>query len=170
MTDIEVRGASAKSPREVPEGAVTAPLRNVLSPEAFVPRLLAILSNALVRRESRELRALVGLGTNDWRVISALGARPGMPASEVSEFLVVNKAVVSKSVGTLGERGLIVMGDGPRGSRPLFLTEQGAHMHDVMKPISESGEQIILEGMTDDEIAALTAVLQRMLERIGEAD
>lgn len=167
MTDVEARATRAS--REVPNGAVTEPLDNVLSADRFVPRLVALLSNALVWRESHELREVTGLGTNDWRVLSALAARPGSPSNEVSEFLSVNKAVVSKSVNTLLDRGLILTGDGPRGSRPLFLNEAGAAMHDRMKPISERGEEIILEGMTKREIADVTAVLQGMLDRIRAA-
>ncbi|MGO1769668.1 MAG: MarR family winged helix-turn-helix transcriptional regulator [Microbacterium sp.] len=167
MTDAEVRAESAS--RAVPEGAITEPLGDVLATDTFVPRLLALLSNALVWRESHELRAAVGLGTNDWRVVSALAVRPGSPSNEVSEFLSVNKAVVSKSVNTLLDRGLILVGDGPRGSRPLFLNDAGARMHDVMKPISQSGEEAILEGMTAREVADLTSTLQRMLDRIRPA-
>ena len=60
-----------------PAGAVTEPLSDVLEPDGFTPRLLALLSNALVWRESHELRRRFGLGTNDWRVISAVATRPG---------------------------------------------------------------------------------------------
>lgn len=167
MTDAEVRAEIVS--RAVPEGAITEPLDDVLATDTFVPRLLALLSNALVWRESHDLRAAVGLGTNDWRVLSALAVRPGSPSNEVSEFLSVNKAVVSKSVNTLLDRGLILVGDGPRGSRPLFLNAAGAAMHDRMKPISEEGEEVILEGMTPREVADLTAALQGMLDRIRTA-
>ena len=56
---------------------VTEPLSNAIDPDHFTPRLLALLSNALVWRESHELRRRFGLGTNDWRVISSLALRPG---------------------------------------------------------------------------------------------
>ena len=46
---------------------VTEPLNPVIDPDNFTPRLLSLLSNALVWRESAELRRRFGLGTNDWR-------------------------------------------------------------------------------------------------------
>ena len=101
---------------------ITAPLPDVIDSENFTPRLLALLSNALVWRESRLLRQAFNLGTNDWRVISALSIRPGATSTDISEFVAMNKAVVSKSVNTLIARELIVPADGKRGSRHLYLT------------------------------------------------
>ena len=148
---------------------VTEPLSDIIDPENFTPRLLALLSNALVWRESHELRRRFGLGTNDWRVISAIAIWPGASASEVSEFIAVNKAVVSKSVTTLAARRLIALADGPRGSRPLYLTIAGAQMHHEMLPVSLSGQDIILAGMTGDQTAALNTVLREMIEKVRDA-
>lgn len=169
MTDVNVSTEADAASRGVPAGAVTEPLDDVISPDLFVPRLVALLSNALVWRESHQLRRAVGLGTNDWRVLSALAIRPGQPSNEVSDFLSVNKAVVSKSVNTLLDHELIVVGDGPRGSRPLYLNEAGAEMHARMKPISTSGEEIILAGLSADEVRTVTQTLQGMLDRIRAA-
>ncbi len=143
---------------------VTEPLPDVIDPENFTPRLLALLSNALVWRESAELRRLFGLGTNDWRVISVLALRPGASATEVSDFIAVNKAIVSKSVTTLVARELIVLLDGPRGSRPMYLTRAGAQMHAEMMPVSMRGQEIILSHLSPAEIVELNDLLRRMLD------
>ena len=148
------------------EDIVTEPMQTVIDPESFTPRLLHLLSNALVWRESHELRRRFGLGTNDWRVLSALAMRPGLAATEVSEFLGVNKAVVSKSVNGLTSRALIVLLEGPRGTRPMYLTEAGARMHDDMLPISMGGQDIILADLTPDQITELNGLLHGMLERM----
>ncbi len=145
---------------------VTEPLEAFIDPDGFTPRLIALLSNALVWRESGLMRERFGIGTNDWRVLSALAMRPGMPASEVSEFLVMNKAVVSKSVTALAKRGLIALRDGPRGSRPMFLTGAGAELHDLLLPISMRGQEIILDGLPADEVERFNALLAEMLRRI----
>ena len=150
--------------RRVPAEFVTEPLDVTLDTETFTPRLLAFLSNALVWRESAELRRQFRLGTNDWRVISALAIRPGAYATEVCEFTGVNKAAASKSVNTLVGRGLVALLDGPRGSRPMYLTAEGARMHDAMYPISMKGQEIILANLSPDEIRQLNMLLRRMLE------
>ncbi|MFF1254403.1 MarR family transcriptional regulator [Pseudarthrobacter sp. NPDC058329] len=151
-----------------PPEAVTDPLAGSIDPENFTPRLLALLSNALVWRESHELRRHFRLGTNDWRIISALASRPGASATEVTDFLGLNKAVVSKSVNTLLERDLLLLVDGPRGSRPMYLTQAGADMHDAMLPISMRGQEIILADLTHNEVDELNRLLRRMLEKARE--
>lgn len=151
-----------------PPEAVTEPVAGGIDPENFTPRLISLLSNALVWRESQELRRQFNLGTNDWRVISALALRPGASSSEISDFLGLNKAVVSKSVNILLRRDLVLLTDGPRGSRPIYLTRTGAEMHDEMLPISMRGQEIILANLSDVEINGLNELLRRMLEQARE--
>lgn len=154
----------AGAPRtKVPSHLITEPLETVIDPDNFTPRLLALLSNALVWRESGELRRLFGLGSNDWRVISVLATLPGATSTEVSEFIEVNKAIVSKSVNTLAARQLIVLLDGPRGSRPMYLTKAGAEMHDQMLPISLAGQEIIHSHLKPSEVTRINDLLRRML-------
>lgn len=147
---------------------ITSPLPDVIDSENFTPRLLALLSNALVWRESRLLRQEFNLGTNDWRVISALSIWPGATSSDICDFIAMNKAVVSKSVNTLIGRGLIVPADGARGSRHLYLTRDGAEMHDRMKPISLQGQDIVLSDLSPDEIRQLNSLLTRLLQKTPE--
>lgn len=142
---------------------ITEPLPDVIDSDSFTPRLLALVSNALVWRESMLLRGRFNLGTNDWRVISTLGIRPGSSSTEVVAFVGMNKAAVSKAMNTLIARKLIVTKAGPRGSRPLYLTRAGAEMHDMMKPISLGGEEIILGDLSEDEIVQLRGLLARLL-------
>lgn len=143
--------------------AVTEPLPHTIDPDHFTPRLLALVSNALVWRESHELRRRYGLGTNDWRVISSLAVHPGMAATDVAEYAAMNKAVVSKSVAALVARRLVVLSDGPRGSRPMYLTAAGAEMHDLMLPISLRGQEIVLSHLNPEEITRLNDLLHRLL-------
>lgn len=151
-------------------GVLGEPLSDVIESDAFIPRLLAVLSNALVWRESSLLRQEFSLGTNDWRVISALAIKPGSSATEVTEYLPMNKAAVSKAVNTLIDRNLIASEDGPRGSRCLFLTAEGAAMHDNMLPISLAGEELLLSQLTASEISQLRLLLTKMVANIGVLD
>lgn len=147
---------------------IMEPLSDVIDSDSFTPRLLALVSNALVWRESLLLRREFTLGTNDWRVISALAIRPGAASTEIADFVGMNKAIVSRATNTLIARELIVHVEGPRGSRPLYLTRAGAEMHDLMKPISLKGEEIILSDLSNDEIAQLKALLARLLLKTPE--
>jgi DNA-binding MarR family transcriptional regulator len=153
---------------ELPPDAVAEPLPTGIDTNDFTPRLISLLSNSLVWRESRILRARFGLGTNDWRVLSALAVRPGVTASEISDFVAMNKAIISKSVGVLTQRRLIVAVEDTGRSRQLFLTTEGAEMHDAMLPISLRGQEIVLGDLDDEEVTQLNELLRRLLARAPE--
>ncbi|WP_369138490.1 MarR family winged helix-turn-helix transcriptional regulator [Modestobacter versicolor] len=153
---------------ELPPDAVTGPLPTGIDTNDFTPRLISLLSNSLVWRESRILRARFGLGTNDWRVLSVLAIRPGVTASEISDFVAMNKAIISKSVGVLSDRRLIVQLEDTGRSRQLFLTPEGAEMHDAMLPVSLRGQEIILGDLSDEEVTRLNELLRRLLARAPE--
>ena len=153
------------APKKKLTGVITEPLPIVIEPDYFTPRLLLLLSNALVWRESALLRQSFGLGTNDWRVIATLATNPGSTATEITEFLDANKAVVSKAVNALLDRKLIASSDGPRGSRHLFLTAAGAEMHDKMLPISMEGEEVLISALTPREVKQLHAILDKMMAK-----
>ncbi|WP_457139831.1 MarR family winged helix-turn-helix transcriptional regulator [Modestobacter sp. SYSU DS0511] len=153
---------------ELPPEAVLEPMPTVIDSNDFTPRLISLLSNSLVWRESRLLRAHFGLGTNDWRVISALALRPGVTASEISDFVAMNKAIISKSVGVLTERRLIVQVEETGRSRQLFLTAAGAEMHDAMLPISLRGQEIILADLSAEDVAQLNHLLRRLVAHVPD--
>ena len=153
---------------ELPPNAVSEPVPDVIDSNDFTPRLISLLSNSLVWRESRILRARFGLGTNDWRVLSVLAIRPGVTASEISDFVAMNKAIISKSVGVLTARRLIVQVEDTGRSRQLFLTPEGVEMHDAMLPVSMRGQEIILADLTAEEVVQLNQLLRRLLARAPE--
>ncbi|UOQ57387.1 MarR family winged helix-turn-helix transcriptional regulator [Leucobacter allii] len=162
------RRKPAAARQGVPAGAITEPLERTLDHESFTPRLMALLTHALVWRESYELRKQFGMGTNEWRVLSSLAVHPGLTSGDVAAFLDLNKAMVSRSTNVLLAEGLIVLGEGPRGSRPIYLTEAGARMHDRMLPISVQGQSIILEDIPPEDVEQLNSVLREMLKKTRE--
>lgn len=161
--------AAAEKVDAAPDSAVTRPLAS-LDPDEFMPRLVALLSNKLVWRESRLLRKHFDLGTNDWRVISALAVKPGATLTEVAEFIAVNKAIISKSVTNLLRRELLVGSDAPGRSRPLYLTEAGAELHGRMLPYSKSGEDFVLAHLDEEDAGHLNTILRHLLARTEDPE
>lgn len=154
----------------LPRGAVVAPLDDVIDPDTFTPRLVTLLANAITARESHALRQTFGLGTNEWRILSALARRPGSTGSELATILYVNKSIVSRALRQLERRQLIVVPVGQLRSRSLFLTRQGAEMYQQMRPVSAIGQDIILAGLDPHQITEFNAQLTRMLEALRSAD
>lgn len=164
----EYTGASTEVvTRAAERGLVATRLPHTIERDDYTPALLQLLSNVLVWGGSRVFHHLHGIGTNEWRIISALGNHPGATSGELCDILGVNKSIASKSVNALLDRELIAQLNGPRGSRHLFLTESGARVHDDLMPIALTRQQILHDALSPDEVAQLNALLVRM---IGSAE
>lgn len=154
------------------QDVITQPLPTAFDPDHYTPRLLALCSNALILAQSQAFRQQFGMGTNEWRVLAALAASPGQSAKEISDSLSISKGLMSPSVNALAARGLLVLVDGPRGSRPMYLTEEGARAYDTMAPIARRGQELIERLLPPPEVDALNALLVRVTEqarRLNEA-
>lgn len=108
------------------------------------------------------------MSTHEWRVLAALAHDPGQSASEISASLSVNKALISTAVNRLAADRLIVLVDGPRRSRRMYLTAAGVRMHDRLAPIAQRGFDLIAEELDAEGVRALNSLLRRLTERARE--
>lgn len=131
----------------------------------YVPASISIIAGTLLWGGSRIYLSHFGIGTNEWRILSALGNFPGSTASDVSRELGMNKALASRSVAVLRERQLIVLLP-ERGARRLYLTAAGRAQHDRILPIAEHRETLLLSGLDDTEAATFRALLTKILDRL----
>lgn len=158
-------GPSPEVTRRAAElGLVTERLPHTIDRDRYTPALLGLLNNVLVWGGSRVFHHLHGIGTNEWRVVSALGNHPGATSGELCEILGINKSIASKSVNLLLGRELIAQLDGPRGSRHLYLTATGTRVHDDFMPIALRRQEILHESLTAEEVDLLDSLLVRMLD------
>ena len=151
-------GSSADPSRAV----IREPLPTRFPPEEHIPALVTLLNGMLLWGGSRIYRNRFGIGVNEWRILGELSNVPGATAARAVRDLGVNKAIVSRSVATLLEKGLIVQEAAGRAQR-LYLTAAGAAMFDAVKPIAGRREDLLLEGFSPDEVARLRAALVRMV-------
>lgn len=160
----ERRASSDVMARAAAQGLVTERLPHTIERDDYTPALLGLLSNVLVWGGSRVFHHVHGIGTNEWRIVSALGNHPGATSGELCEILGINKSIASKSVNALLDRDLIAQLNGPRGSRHLYLTPEGATVHDDFMPIAMKRQEILHESLTTEEVVQLNALLVRMLD------
>ncbi|OJV95387.1 MAG: hypothetical protein BGO47_02565 [Microbacterium sp. 67-17] len=138
-------------------------LPDALDLSRFTPRLLAILSNIFSLYESQSLRDQFGLGTTEWRILSAVALEPALTATEISKSTVMSKAVISRALTDLVQDGLLSLGDGPRGSRPIRITEEGAQMYRKMLPISYRAQEIINRTLGEEKLEQLHDLLTTLI-------
>lgn len=161
-----------RAPRDVHEraqllGLVTASPERVVIRDTYTPALIGLVSNMLVWGGSRVFHHLHGIGTNEWRVVSALANHPGATARELIEILGMNKSIASRSVNRLLELGWIDQLAGSRGSRHLYLTREGLDVHSDLMEVALRREQILHEDLSPEEVRTLQRLL---LTLIGTAE
>ncbi|WP_258933481.1 MarR family winged helix-turn-helix transcriptional regulator [Nesterenkonia pannonica] len=142
-------------------GVSRDPLPHAISRDDYAPATISLLSNTLLWGGSRTYHQRFGIRTNEWRVLSALGGRPGATAAEAGELLGLNKSVVSRSVALLREQGMVVLEREP-GAKRLYLTDRGVEVHDAILPIALAREESLFEGFTEEEAAQMRSFLSRM--------
>ncbi|HLS49428.1 MAG TPA: MarR family winged helix-turn-helix transcriptional regulator [Actinomycetaceae bacterium] len=150
--------------------AIDVPLPAAMDLSKFTPRALARISSIFSNRESESLQEEFGLGSTDWRIMATLAIEPGQTATEVSAASVMSKAAISRSLAGLVERGYIAQGEGPRGTRPLRLTPQGAEIYERMLPITMRAQRLIEETLTEEEHRNLDDYLRRLLAAVEDLD
>jgi DNA-binding MarR family transcriptional regulator len=129
--------------------------------ERYAPYYLTVIANAISSSASQVYLREFGIGVNDWRVVSHLGLEPGCTAQVISNVLRVDKSVVSRSVKTLVDRGLVAVETTP-GFRRLYLTARGAQVHKDMVPVALERERLLLAGLADAEVDQLLGLLRRV--------
>jgi DNA-binding MarR family transcriptional regulator len=148
------------------------PLAQTIDRESFVLAYLNLVANGMSSLGSRRYLREFGIGINEWRVLSSLGNIPGGTAGDVAELVGIHKSVVSRSLRSLTDAGLV--GQDPElGRRRLFLTAAGAALHDKIVPVALAREELLLHGFDDDEAALLRTFLRRMhenLDRVAQGD
>lgn len=160
-------GPRAAASRRVPNrrtGPVTDFDRSVLF-------LTTAFANKLSKGASRRLKAALGIGLTEWRVVCNLGAEPGLSAARIADISGVDKSVISRAVGELERQGLIggAAEDGPGRQTALRLTAAGQALHDKGVRRADGREARLLEGFSDAERDQLIDFLKRLnanLERL----
>lgn len=138
----------------------------VLELDRFLPYRLSVLSN----RISQDIAALYGtrfgLTVTEWRILAVLGRYPDLSATEVAERTAMDKVAVSRAVTSLLADGRVkrqLHGEDRRRS-VLELSAKGYMVYDEVAPLALAYERRLLEGLRDDERAALDRLLTRMEE------
>ncbi|SFJ90852.1 MarR family winged helix-turn-helix transcriptional regulator [Celeribacter neptunius] len=137
--------------------------------ESYAPYFLSLINNRLSWGASQLYLSLFDLGLNEWRILSALRNEPGIQALRVSEMVAMNKSVVSRSTRKLEEQGLAVARL-VTGKRLLWLTKQGAKVHDEIIEIAYRREAALLDGLDETQRATLFDLLQRLADNLPKVE
>jgi len=135
--------------------------------ENFLPYRLSILSNTVSNAIAIAYDKRFGLTIPEWRVMAVLGRFPGLSAVEVAERTMMDKVAVSRAVTRLLKSGRIdrEFADADRRRSILNLSEEGRLVHEQVAPLALKFEADLLQGLSDEEISALNATIERLMAR-----
>lgn len=130
--------------------------------DQHLPALLTWINNKYSADASRLFRKKFGIGIADWRVIAFLGVHGVGTSAEMSEFLGMDKAAVSRCAAFLQESGLIRMHEKNGRSVSLRLSDAGSALYRRVLKIAFQREALLMTGLDTDERAQLLHLLNRV--------
>ncbi|MGH6707870.1 MAG: MarR family winged helix-turn-helix transcriptional regulator [Bradyrhizobium sp.] len=149
--------------------------RVVLDLERYIPAIVAVVANKLSRGSSAIYRRFFDISVNEWRIISLLTLEPNVTANRICQVIGFDKALVSRSLQVLEERGHIRMETDIRDQRrrTILLTKKGFDLHDKIIQIALDREKRLLSNFSAREIDALVSLLNRLhaeIPRVNAGD
>lgn len=141
--------------------------RLVLNRHIHVAHHLAVLANAMTSGGSRIYLDRFDFGLNEGRITAVLGHTPGMTAAELGAAMAMNKSIVSRSLWTMLERGLIRQSGSAR-ARRNWLTEEGYRIEAQVVAITLAREKLLIDGFSTEEKAQLLSFLTRMQANLAK--
>lgn len=135
----------------------------------FLPYRLSVVSNLVSKAFARRYADAFGLSIPEWRVMAVLGRYAPASSQEICQRTEMDKAKVSRAVTRLVASGLVTRRDNPQDQRQnrLALSDEGRRIYREIVPLALATERELLDGLTDEEIAALDRLLTRLNERAG---
>jgi DNA-binding MarR family transcriptional regulator len=136
----------------------------------YLPYRLAIASNQVSAMVAQAYQSRFGITLWEWRVIAILGEGRPVTARALCEVTAMDKVSVSRAVRSLADRGLIDRSSNAadRRSRLLQLTGTGQAIYQEIAPVALEAEAALLAGLSAEEIAGLSALLDRLRDRARE--
>jgi DNA-binding MarR family transcriptional regulator len=138
-------------------------------------RGLLRMTAQLNARMNRQLQDDYGISLADYDVLVLLSEIPQgrLLVFEVADALAWEQSRVSHQLGRMQRRGLVAREECPTDARGalVVLTEAGRAAIERAAPAHvEMVRQLVFDGLSRDELTALTAVSARVLDRLQRAD
>jgi DNA-binding MarR family transcriptional regulator len=134
-------------------------------------RGLLQMNSQLNARMNRQLQDDYGLSLADYDVLVVLSEAPAgrRRVFEMADALAWEQSRVSHQIARMQRRGLVARQECPTDARGAFvvLTEAGRAAIERAAPAHvETVRRLVFDGLSRDQVAALTAVTSQVLERL----
>ncbi|MFS8974022.1 MarR family transcriptional regulator [Cupriavidus necator] len=137
-----------------------------LSVDNFLTTMLSQLVTALRSTVTKPYAEQFGLTVPEWRILALLAHARELPFAELVEQSTSDKALVSRTLRLLEERGLVHLtstGNTPRKKLICAITEAGAALHDQVMPLARRGQAQVIRQLSPEEREAVYQGLRKLL-------
>lgn len=138
--------------------------------QTFMPYRVAVLENAISNSIAQLYTDKFKLTRSEWRVLAALGNKPGMVGKEVVLYTTQDKVQVSRAVIRLESKGFIVTTEDPndRRNKNLCLSKKGEKLLAQIIPLILEQEQFLLDSISEEERRQFVEITDKILVRARE--
>lgn len=130
------------------------------------------LTQTIGSRDRRLARALrrFRLRVPEWRVLASLRARRRCAMGELADLATIDRSTLSRTVDRMAQAGWVVRLSDAEDARVtrIALTAAGERLFARLWPTVEEINRAALEGLSEDALAALRAILARMKSNLDE--
>jgi len=134
--------------------------------EEFVPYLISVLADLTARETSDIARHAGGCNLSQWRVLAAVADKPGRTAREIAEMTPLDKAIISRAISALIDRGFLERKHSTEDRRTshLYLTDRGREkFSEMFLRVNEMGERLV-GGLSEAEVQMVGPLLRRLIK------
>ena len=137
-----------------------------LTVDDFLTTRISQTINVLRRVVTLPYAQAAGLSVSEWRLLSYVAFARRIPFSELVVLSTSDKALVSRVVRQLEQRGLVATeahGSTPRKKLTVVITDVGDELHEKVIPIARRSQAEMIRVMTVDERRGMYNGLQKLL-------
>jgi DNA-binding MarR family transcriptional regulator len=138
-----------------------------LSVDDFLTTTVHLTANALRRTITQPYAEQFGLTMPEWRMLSVLAHARELPFGELVLRSATDKGQVSRTLRTMGERGLVATRSEAARKVTCTITEAGMQVYERVMPVARRRQAEMIRQMTPLERRAVYAALRRLREICG---
>jgi DNA-binding MarR family transcriptional regulator len=167
-TPKKSKPTSARADASVARDSRTSP--HALDLENYAVAYLTWIANKVSSSSSALYRKRFGIGIADWRIMALLAVESWIPAGRVSEVIGFDKAMISRSVAFMQERGLVETRFRDNNLRRQFiaLTKKGLELHDEIVVVAREREEFLLGDLSEQERRTAIRLLAKIHTRASQ--
>ena len=131
---------------------------------------LTVLTRQLWQRFDRRVER-IGVSSAKWRLIAAVGRRPGTTQRLIAELLEISEVTAGRLIDRLCADGYLERRENPsdRRANNVFLTPMALPVLEQLGELARIEEEEIFAGLSDDDLAKLESLLDAIARNIAGA-